>query len=232
MSDASKTGKGPEKVIVRGYPESVFFWPTAITGILIALLSDILIDAAPDFITPGRLGAVFVIVFLFNFMIVTFDFSLGRTVGIFLFLIVLVLVYIIVSPTLFPEDNPTQQLLRLSLPEDFSAGPFFYLIMSGGILVILIVAFVFGWFSYWEIRSTEIYHHHGLFADTKRYPAQGAFVRKETPDIFERILFRSANIIIIPSETKEVIHINNVWNASGKEKRIREVLSYVPDSAT
>ncbi|MHA1449697.1 MAG: hypothetical protein ACTSP4_09795 [Candidatus Hodarchaeales archaeon] len=229
---AEEEPQGTDKVILRGYPETIYFWPSAIIGLIIGIFGDILTTSLPDIFSPGILATIFMIVFLFNFIIVTFDFSLGRTVIIFLILIVFVLVWMIISPNIFTDQSdPVQQIIRLSLPDTLAAGSAFYIIISGGIALMLVIVFISSRFSYWEIRSTEIYHHHGFFADTKRYPAQGAKILKETPDIFERILFRAANIIIIPAETKEVITVNNVWNASGKEKKIREVLSYVPDKA-
>jgi hypothetical protein len=206
-----------DRVILRHYPKTIFFYPVGILSIILGIIQVLLADPSFD----GVFATLWISLFAFNFIIVSFDFSIGKTAA----LVVTLMLLFLLSVVLWPED------LKIQLPiQEAVVNEWFYIYVGLIILFILLLSILVSFFEYWEIRPTEIYRHGGLFEDSQRFGnAQDSHIYKETPDIFERLLFRSGTIVIIPEGTKNIYRLENVYNASGKEKKIREILSYVPD---
>lgn len=210
-----------DRVVLRHYPKTIFFYPLGILSIILGIIETLFVKAADRPEAAALFASLWLTIFAFNFLVISFEFSIGKTAG-----IVMAIVLFYVLAILFWGD---QFDFSLTFPVG-SVDPDFYIWCGIIILLILGISVVMAYFNYWEIRPTEIYLHGGLFEDSQRFGnAQHAHIYKETPDIFERLLFRSGTIVIIPDGSKTVYRLENVYNASGKEKRIREVLSYVPD---
>ncbi len=225
MSDSNAArGKAEEvtRVIVREYPETIYFYPTAIIGLIIFALQILGIVNDPQ--GKAILGLIFLCFFTWNFFIVAFEFSLSRTLMLVGILIIIILVYMLLKSQGIPF--PTFQI---TLP-DFSASAEMYLAFSIIIIIHLILAFIASRFDYWLFTPTEIYHYRGFFGDSKRFGAQGAKVFKTTPDFFENLLFLSGDIFVLPEREDQFFRIKNVFRVSEKERKIRQVLSYVPDT--
>ncbi len=219
----NESGKPEEisRVIVREYPETIYFYPTAIVGLIIYFLQ------AFNIVDPEQypvLGLVFLCFFTWNFFIVAFEFTLGRTLMLVALLVIIILLYIVLK-----GQGITFPAIQLSLP-DFSASAELYLAISIIIIIHLVVAFIASRLDYWLFTPTEIYHYRGLFGDSRRFGAQGAKVFKTTPDFFENLLFLSGDIYVLPEREEQFFRIKNVFKVSEKERKIRQVLSYVPDT--
>ncbi|MFW9855573.1 MAG: hypothetical protein ACFFFG_10955 [Candidatus Thorarchaeota archaeon] len=227
MSEPSKKAKSspPAKkdyIVVRSYPETLFFYPSMIVGFLVWFV-EFFLSGALDDATRNTLGTFFFAVFAFNFLIIAFDFGVGKSAVIVLAIIVVVLVFILLEETLGILP-PT-----LTVPA-ITASAEFYLFFSLLIFLHLIVIFIVSRIDYWIISPTEIYHHRGILGDEKRFGnAQHAMFEKTTPDIFEKMLFLSGDLFIKPETDPHIYRVSNVFRVNAKEKEIRKIISYIPD---
>ncbi|MHA1156009.1 MAG: hypothetical protein ACTSQK_07860 [Candidatus Heimdallarchaeota archaeon] len=209
----SKTNK--DYILVRSYPETIFFYPS----MLVAILSFFLQSANPSL--ANELGTFFFAVFAFNFIIVAFDFGIGKTAIIAFGVIIIVLIAILLQEQLGSALNLT--LPNINVSNDFY---FFFSILM---IAHFILVYIYSRIDYWMISPTEIYHHRGVLGDEKRFGnAQHAHIEKTTPDIFEKMLFLSGDLFIKPETDPHIYRISNVFRVNMKEKKIRQILSYVP----
>ncbi len=220
--EVSGTPEEVTRVIVREYPETIYFYPTAIVGLIIYVLQGF--EFIADEQGKAVLGLIFLCFFTWNFFIVAFEFSLSRTLMLVGLLIIIILLYIVLK-----SQGITFPQFQLTLP-DFSASAEMYLAISLIIIIHLIIAFIASRFDYWLFTPTEIYHYRGFFGDSRRFGAQGAKVFKTTPDLFENLLFLSGDIYVLPEREEQFFRIKNVFKVAEKERKIRQVLSYVPDT--
>jgi hypothetical protein len=227
-----KVKKEKEYIVVRSYPETLFFYPSMIIAFiifLIHLLENFLVNdlgltfLALDDNLKSALGTFFFAVFAFNFLIVAFDFGLGKTALIAFGVIIVVLVYLLLKDQIpgldFGFDWP-----------NITASLEFYFFFAILIFVHLVLVFIYSRIDYWLISPTEIYHHRGILGDERRFGnAQHAHIEKTTPDIFEKMLFLSGDLFIKPETDPHIYRIANVFRVNKKEQEIRNILSYVPD---
>ncbi len=211
----TKTKTSKDFIIIRSYPETLFFYPS----MLVAMLSFLIQSANPSL--ENELGTFFFAVFAFNFIIVAFDFGIGKTAIIAFGVIIIVLIAILLQDQLGTALNLT--LPNINVSNDFYF--FFSLLM----IVHFILVYIYSRIDYWMISPTEIYHHRGILGDEKRFGnAQHAHIEKTTPDIFEKMLFLSGDLFIKPETDPHIYRIPNVFRVNMKEKKIRRILSYVP----
>jgi len=219
----SKPRKEKDYIIVRSYPETLFFYPSMIVAFIIFILQAFVPEIADDPAMINVLGTFFFAVFAFNFLIVAFDFGVGKTALIAAGVIILVLIWVLLQ-TYIPELK-----FGLTLPA-INASEEFYFFFAGLIFVHLILLYLHSRIDYWLISPTEIYHHRGVLGDERRFGnAQHAHIEKSTPDIFEKMLFLSGDLFIKPETDPHIYRVSNVFRVNKKEKRIRNILSYVPD---
>ncbi|MHA1945127.1 MAG: hypothetical protein ACXAC6_05200 [Candidatus Hodarchaeales archaeon] len=211
----TKTKTSKDFIIIRSYPETLFFYPS----MLVAILSFFIQSANPSL--ANELGTFFFAVFAFNFIIVAFDFGIGKTAIIAFGVIILVLIAILLQEQLGTALNLT--LPNINVSNDFYF--FFSLLMFAHFILV----YIYSRIDYWMISPTEIYHHRGILGDEKRFGnAQHAHIEKTTPDIFEKMLFLSGDLFIKPETDPHIYRIPNVFRVNMKEKKIRRILSYVP----
>lgn len=214
----SKTSKQKDYIVLHSYPETLFFYPSMIVGIIAFFLQ----SAYPE-LSEG-LGTFFFAVFAFNFLIVAFDFGLGKTALLAALVVIFVLAVILLQNQLGDAFNLSFDLPAITVSTEFYF--FFSLLM----IIHFILIFIISRIDYWTISPTEIYHHRGILGDEKRFGnAQHAHIDKTTPDIFEKMLFLSGDLFIKHDSDPHVYQVTNIFQVNKKEKRIREILSYVPD---
>ena len=211
----TKTKTSKDYILIRSYPETLFFYPS----MFVAILSFVIQWANPSL--ENELGTFFFAVFAFNFIIVAFDFGIGKTAIIAFGVIILVLLAILLQDQLGTALNLT--LPNINVSNDFYF--FFSLLMFAHFILV----YIYSRIDYWMISPTEIYHHRGILGDEKRFGnAQHAHIEKTTPDIFEKMLFLSGDLFIKPETDPHIYRISNVFRVNMKEKKIRQILSYVP----
>ncbi|NHJ02389.1 MAG: hypothetical protein EAX86_09665 [Candidatus Heimdallarchaeota archaeon] len=226
MSETTKIQPSQNKsekdyIIIRGYPETIFFYPSMIVAFIVFLIQVLMGNTmTPEF--SNALGTFFFAVFAFNFIIVAFDFGVGKTALIAAGVIIIVLIWTLLR-TQIPELD-----FGFTLPS-ISASMEFYFFFSLLIFLHLIVIYIYSRIDYWMISPTEIYHHRGILGDERRFGnAQHAHIEKTTPDIFEKMLFLSGDLFIKPETDPHIHRIPNVFRVNMKEKEVRKILSYVP----
>ncbi|MHA1974157.1 MAG: hypothetical protein ACTSW1_14255 [Candidatus Hodarchaeales archaeon] len=222
MSDNSKDKKKKDYndyIIIRSYPETLFFYPSMFVAFFAYLVQSFTNDPNIE----AAMGTIFFTVFAFNFIVVAFDFGVGKTALIATSVIIFVLIYMLLR-TQIPELD-----FGFSWPE-IAASKEFYFYFALLIFLHLILVYIYSRIDYWTISPTEIYHHRGILGDERRFGnAQHAHIEKSTPDIFEKMLFLSGDIFIKPETDPHIYRVSNVFRVNKKEKEIRKILSYVPD---
>ncbi len=219
--------KMKDYIVIRSYPETLFFYPSMIVGFIAFLIEALIV---PNITNPADatsmsnfIGTFFFAVFAFNFIIVAFDFGVGKTALIAAGVIIVVLIFIILKDALGIEQ------FGLTLPS-ITASQEFYFFFTLLVFLHLIVIYIYSRIDYWLISPTEIYHHRGILGDERRFGnAQHAHIEKTSPDIFEKMLFLSGDLFIKPETDPHIYRIANVFRINTKEKEIRKILSYVPD---
>ena len=239
-NDSISEPKKEIRVIVRSYPKTIYLWPSMVAGFIIFLIDLVLrlTDKLPSDVVPATakfsplqeyqayLASIWLAIFLFNLIIISFDFSLGKTFTIFVTVIVVVLIYVVLKDALFPGGLGLPKFKDTLAGLQISASPNFYVIISLMIFLILLATWIEARFNFWEFESNRIIHHRGIFEREESFSAQNSRVITSTDDIFERLLFRAGTIHILDPEKKLHI-IENVYNANNKDKQIQELLSVV-----
>ena len=211
----TKPKKKKDYIIIRSYPETLFFYPSMI----VAILGYFIQSVNPSL--NNEIGTFFFAVFAFNFLIVAFDFGLGKTALIAFGVIIVFLVFLLIQPQLGE--------FSLILPS-INMSDEFYLFFSLLMVVHFVLLFIYTRIDYWTISPTEIYHHRGILGDERRFGnAQHAHIEKTTPDIFEKMLFLSGDLFIKPETDPHIYRVSNVFRVNAREREIRKILSYVPD---
>ncbi|MHA2307330.1 MAG: hypothetical protein ACXACU_18270 [Candidatus Hodarchaeales archaeon] len=219
--------KQKDYIIIRGYPETLFFYPSMIVG-FIAFIIELLIvpglSAADQAPMRNFIGTFFFAIFAFNFIVVAFDFGVGKTALIAASVIIIILAFIILQDQLDIDFG-----IGFALPK-INASIEFYFFFAVLVFIHLIIIYIYSRIDYWMISPTEIYHHRGILGDERRFGnAQHAHIEKTTPDIFEKMLFLSGDLFIKPETDPHIYRVANVFRINPKEKEIRKLLSYVPD---
>ncbi len=216
----TKTKTKKDYIVIRSYPETLFFYPSMI----VAILGYFIQSVNPTL--ENEIGTFFFAVFAFNFMIVAFDFGIGKTALIAFGVIIIVLVVLLLQEQLGDLLNISLSMPNISVSNDF------YLLFSLLMVVHFVLIYLYSRIDYWTISPTEIYHHRGILGDERRFGnAQHAHIEKVTPDIFEKMLFLSGDLFIKPETDPHIYRISNVFRVNKKEAEIRIILSYVPDKA-
>lgn len=205
-------------VYVRSYPKVVFLYPSAIIALIFAFI------AAPLEISSDAsrtLGVVFMLLFLFNLLVLSFDFSNMVTFALVMTIVALLLLGYVLSKSwgfLHVFGNVLSALnIRMS------AG--FYFSYGVSMAVIYACIWVIRRYFYWEIKSNEILYHQGLFGDVERHDTRGLKQTKQIGDLFELLLLRSGQLVLHVQGRAEPYIISNVPNISRVERAIQQITS-------
>jgi hypothetical protein len=189
-----------ERIIIRPYPKTVFFYPAAVTALICGILT----------VTGGAqahtLGFVFMCVFVFNLVIMSFEFTRYVSVAVVLSILVLVLLGVQMNDKL----HLVEALAALYRKMSFTANAGFYFGIFGAFVFTLIGIIFDTRFDYWELRGNEVLHHHGFLGDVERFPAPSLKLKKEITDVFEYLLLFSGRLIIYPTGSERAIVLENV----------------------
>ena len=203
-----------ERVIIRPWPKVVFLYPTFAVSVLLCLLSGLGMPVAPE-----TLGNTWMLVFMLNILIFSFDFSrIWSLVLVFAVALLIVLIFWL-DLTGFVSDV----LGKISITANTS----FYGFMSAGLGLILLIVWMNSRFHYYEVNAREILHHHGYLGDVQRWSTEGLEMNKEIYDVAEYGMLRSGRLIFNPMTSKKAIVIDNVVCVNRIEKAINDLLSHV-----
>jgi len=218
MNETSKPKPAVEEthhVIVRSYPKVVYFYLTWIASFVCMLLQ-------PDNVTEATLGRseligqIWMSLFTFNVLVISFEFSRIRSVAISF----LIIAFVLGASQLGWLDNITDFLQGLGLVMNKA----FYGCIGIIFSIIFLLVFINTRFSYWEIQPNEILHHHGFLGDVHRYPTRGLRMKKEITDVLEYILLRAGTLVLDPQGEERPIVLENVIGLNKVEDKIQRLL--------
>lgn len=201
------------RVLVRPLPKVVFFYLTWLVsgacGVIASLASG---DASPS----GPLGLVWLGVFFFNLLVISFDFNEERSLVAVLGTIAaaLALLYFGVLGSVsawFASLRPSMN------------ATFYWLVFAGFSLVYLTV-WVNSRFDFWEFRPNEVVHRYGIFPKMKRFSTEDLRLDKEVPDVLERLLFGAGRLVLTTPSERHPIRIEHVIRIGKVDDQIAEIL--------
>lgn len=204
---APRDGNAHKPVIVRAYPKIIFFWPTWIISLVAALL--VKADSP-------HLGTVWMCVFAFNLLVISFDFT--ELVSLLMLALIAVIVFAGLYFDFLGAFGDFFQDLRAH------ANASFYWSMFGLFSVIYLCVLVRTRLNYWEFRHNEVIHRKGLFADLKRYSTEDLRWFKEIPDVLERLMCGSGRMILTTPRESHPIVIEHVIGIGTIDDRVADIL--------
>lgn len=211
----AKTQIKPESthVIVRAYPKVVFFYLTWIASILCGMLQP---DNLGDRTLSAQIGLIWLSIFTFNVLVISFEFSRIRSVA----LAFMTIAIFLAASQLEYLSSMTEFFADLGLVMNKA----FYYCVGALYSVIFLLVWINSRFNYWEIQPNEILHHVGFLGDVHRYPTRGLHMKKEITDVLEYALLRSGTLVLVPLGEDRPIVLQNVIGMNGVEDKIQRLL--------
>lgn len=209
---AAALGSGTHvSVIVRPYPKVIFFWLTWLFSLVAALLVKPAAESAGT-----HLGTVWMCVFAFNLLVISFDFT-----EIISLLVIALIAVLIFAGLYFDFLGAVGGFFR---GLDLYMNASFYWTMFGLFSLIYLLVFIRTRFDYWEFRYNEVIHRRGLFADLKRYSTDDLRWFKEIPDVLERVLCGSGRMILTTPREQQPIVIEHVLGIGAIDEKVADIL--------
>lgn len=199
------------RVIVRSYPKVIFFWLTWIASLVMGFIQK---GHDPQF--AADLGTIWMLIFAFNLIVISFDFNEVVSV------LVLAVVAVIVFAGLYLDfldfiGNFVRDL-------DVGMNSRFYFAVFGVFTIIYFFVFLKTRFNYWEFRYNEVIHREGVFPNIKRYSTEDLRWFKEVPDVLERVLAGSGRMILTTPREAHPIVLENVLRIGTIDEKVADIL--------
>ncbi|MFI5401795.1 MAG: hypothetical protein ACHQ1G_02585 [Planctomycetota bacterium] len=206
-------------VVVRPYPKIVYLYLTWLASILCGFLQPALAGETLDaklIAQSSLVGRVWVLLFVFNILVISFEFTRIRSVAIIFAILAFVFAGIefgfLASVGSFLRDIP------------IFMNKTFYFVVAIVFTIIYLIVFLTTRFNYWEFQPNEILHHHGFLGDVQRYPTRGLRMQKEITDVLEHILLRAGTLVLVPPGVDRPIVLENVISLNKVEDKIQRLL--------
>jgi len=195
------------RVIIRPLPKVVFFYLTWLTSLIMGVLPG---DPGPT------LGLIWMSVFFFNLLVISFDFNEERSV---IFLLggiasVLGLLYFGVLGSVgawFLDLGPAMNRT-------------FYWMMFSGFSLVFACVWLNTRFDYWEFRPNEVVHRYGIFPKMKRYSTEDMRWDKTVPDMLERLMLGTGTIMLTTPHERHPVVLDHVARIGSIDDRIADIL--------
>jgi hypothetical protein len=198
------------RVIVRPYPKVIFFWLTWLFSLVSALL------VKGDVVASPHLGTVWLCVFAFNLIVISFDFT--ELVSLLVLAVIALLIFAGLYFGFLGAFGDFFRDLKVYMNSAF------YWTVFGLFSLIYLCVFVRTRFDYWEFRYNEVIHRRGMFADLKRYSTDDLRWFKEIPDVLERILCGSGRMILTTPREPQPIIIEHVLGIGAIDEKVADIL--------
>lgn len=215
----------PKQIYLVSYPKIVFMYPTFLLSLFCGIFMQFIAPGEDGLIGGVRshsiLGMIFLMVFAFNLMVITFEFPRTTSLTLVFFFAALAMGLYLLFVN-FPDLLPGVKLVVESI-KPYANATFYYLIAAMFAFFYLLVAIVVQ-FDYWEVRPNELLHHHGFLSDMERMSAPHLRIDKEINDLFEYMLLRSGRLILHPTNERKAVVLENVFFIGRKEKAITRML--------
>lgn len=207
-------------VIVRPYPKIVYLYLTWLASVVCGILQPPFVPG--DVLTRGVIdrsalvGRIWIFLFLFNILVISFEFTRIRSVALVFAALAFVFAGIefefLAAVGRFLGDMPVMM------------NSTFYWVVSVAFSIIYLIVFLTTRFNYWEFQPNEILHHHGFLGDMQRYPTRGLRMQKEITDVLEHILLRAGTLVLVPPGVERPIVLENVIQLNKVEDKIQRLL--------
>ena len=195
------------RVVVRPLPKVVFFYMTWIVSAICALWPE-----------EGStvMAQIWLTVFFFNTLVISFDFNEERSV-----IFLLVGITAVLGLLYFGILGAVSAWFLELTP---SLNRTFYSVMFFGFTLIFLFVCLKTRFDYWEFRPNEVVHRHGIFPKMKRYSTEDMRWDKTVPDVLERLLLGTGSIVLTtPHETHPVV-LDHVMRIGKLDDQIANIL--------
>jgi hypothetical protein len=206
----SPPAPSPARVVVRPMPKVVFFYLTWLASLAFGIV------AASSDPVPRHLGTIWMAIFTFNLLVISFDFNEVVSIAVLFFVIALVFAGLYFDFLGFLGDFVRHLDVRMN------SG--FYFTMFGVFTAIYVVVAIKSRFEYWEFRHNEVLHRTGIFGEIKRYSTEDLRWFKQIPDVLERVLLRAGRMVLTTPREPMPLVIENVIGIEGVDERIAEIL--------
>jgi hypothetical protein len=207
---AAKSSPGDTRVSVRAYPKVIFFWLTWVVSLIAGIIEGA--SGSP----PTHLGSVWMCIFAFNLLVISFDFT--EVISVMILALVGLLVFAGLYFDFLGFVGTFFRDLKLHM------GTSFYYTMFGLFTLVYGIVYVKTRFDYWEFRHNEVIHRRGVFADLRRYSTEDLRWFKEVPDVLERILCGAGRMILTTPREKHPIVIQHVLGISRIDEKVADIL--------
>lgn len=196
------------RVVIRSYPKIIFFWLTWVFSLVAGIIES----------SGGgtHLGTVWMCIFAFNLLVISFDFT--EVISVMMLALVGVLIFAGLYFGFLSFIGDFFASLHLWMNEGF------YFTMFGLFTIIYIAVFIKTRFDYWEFRYNEVIHRRGVFADIKRYSTEDLRWFKEIPDVLERILAGTGRMILTTPREQYPIVIDHVLRIGKIDEKVADIL--------
>jgi hypothetical protein len=198
------------RVVVRPMPKVVFFYLTWLASLILGIV------ASSADTMPRHIGAVWMAVFAFNLLVISFDFNEVVSIAALFVVMTFVFAGLYFDFLGFIGDFLTR--LEIHMNDGFYFAVFWIF------TVIYAVVMIKSRFEYWEFRHNEVLHRTGVFGEIKRYSTEDLRWFKQIPDVLERILLRSGRMVLSTPREPMPIVIENVIGIESVDERIAEIL--------
>jgi hypothetical protein len=199
-------------VIVRPMPKVVFFYLTWLASLVMGIVAAM---SGNDH-QPAHLGTVWMCIFAFNLIVISFDFNETLSIAAILGVFVLVFAGLYFHFLSFIGEFFTHANIAMN------SG--FYFAMFVLFSVMYLFVFIHSRFQYWEFRHNEVLHRAGMFGEIKRYSTEDMRWFKEIPDVLERILLKSGRMVLTTPREPQPIVIEHILGIESVDERIAELL--------
>lgn len=197
------------RVVIRPLPKVVFFYLTWIASIVCAIAS------SSDTPEPW-VGMAWMSAFVFNLIVISFDFNEERTVIMVLAIVAAVLALLYTGA--LGDVGAWVSELRPAMNATF------YWMIFGVFSFIYLFVFIQSRFDYWVIEPNEVIHRYGIFPKMKRFPTESLRWDKSNPDILERILLGSGTIVLTSPHERHPIVIQHVVRVGAVDEKMDDIL--------
>jgi hypothetical protein len=170
-------------------------------------------------VPPRWLGNTFMVVFLLNLIIFSFDFP--RTRGlVLLFGGVALLLFLVHFEIIGPLADLFRKLQPFADVQFYTALALFMAVVAGCVIF-------HTRFSYFEIEGNSILHYTGFLGKSRRYPTPNLRRQLEITDVFEFLLLRSGKYTFYPAQEQEALVLEVVPNILRKDKELEMMMGTV-----
>lgn len=183
-------------------------------------------DAAQAIPTPlahsNVAGSLFVLIFLINILVISFDFPGVKAIAMLLGGIAIVLGLLLLNQS-YGIFVPLKKAFQ-HIHQHLYASPYFYLSVGIILFIMVVGGILVNWFwNIWIVESNRLIHVHGLLRETTEYPVIDLQVEKKIVDVFEYLLLWSGTLTFRPNPTTPPIVLENIPRINRKEQRIQAV---------